>query len=162
MKTASVTTGAPVGVIASLIYLATQIRQNTRSVRAATYQGLVGVNQQTQGSLTYDGETAEIIRRSFQDSSQLSEADAFRFNWFMGGVVNTAENALYQLQQGMLSPDRWQIQLETLRFYLASPGVRTWWTTFAKTTMGPDFVRIVDEEIRRLEEAQPPSGEEVE
>ncbi len=80
----------------------------------------------------------------------------------MGGAVNTAENALYQFQQGMLSPDRWQIQVETLRFYLASPGVRTWWTTFAKTTMGPDFVRIVDEEIRRLEEVQPPSGEDLE
>ena len=29
-----------IAVVASLIYLATQIRQNTRSVRSATYQGL--------------------------------------------------------------------------------------------------------------------------
>ena len=39
-----------VGVIASLIYLATQIRQNTRSVRGATYQSLV-VGQQALASL---------------------------------------------------------------------------------------------------------------
>jgi hypothetical protein len=148
-----------VGVIASLVYLAGQIRQNTRSVQGATYQGLIADQRQAQGHLAYDGETSEIIRRGLQDSSQLSEADAFRFNWFMGGIVNTAENAMYQFQNGMLSPDRWQIQVETLCFYLASPSVGTWWTTFAKTTLSPDFVRLVDEEIRRLGEEQPPSGE---
>ncbi len=40
-----------IGVIASLVYLATQIRQNTRSVRSATYQGLIGVQRQTEGNL---------------------------------------------------------------------------------------------------------------
>ena len=63
-----------VGVIASLVYLATQIRQNTRTVRSATYQSLNGVALQSQGNLAYDGETAEIVRKGMQDGSQLSEA----------------------------------------------------------------------------------------
>lgn len=76
-----------IGVIASLVYLGGQIRQNTRSVRGATCQSLIGISMQTQGNLAYDGATSEIVRRGMQDGSQLSEGEAFRFNWFMGGLV---------------------------------------------------------------------------
>jgi hypothetical protein len=32
---------AALGVIASLIYLAVQVRQNTQSIRASTYEGMI-------------------------------------------------------------------------------------------------------------------------
>jgi hypothetical protein len=150
-----------IGVIASLVYLATQIRQNTRSVQGAAYQSLV-VGQQALQSVSYDSETAEIIRRGMQDGSQLSETEAFRFNWLISGVVQGYENAMYQFETGMLAPERWQSQIANLRWFLASPGVRAWWSTFYKEHLAADFVRLVDEEIRRLEETEPSRGEEVE
>ena len=150
-----------VGVIASLVYLATQIRQNTRSVQSAAYQSIV-VGQQALSSVSYDGETAEIIRRGMQDRSQLNEAEAFRFNWLISSVVSGYENGMYQFDNGMLAPERWQGQVANLRWFLASPGVRAWWSTFYKEHLAADFVRLVDEEIRALEAAGVPGSEEPE
>ena len=42
-----------IGVIASLVYLAGQIRQNTRSIRGATYQDLIGLTQQAQMPIAF-------------------------------------------------------------------------------------------------------------
>jgi len=143
-----------VGVIASLVYLATQIRLNTRSVRGATYQTLIGVQGQTEGNLLYDGEAAAIVHNGMQDLNRLSEVEAFRFNWFMGGVVSTFENAHYQLKNGMLSPDRWELQVEYLRFYLSMPGIRKWWAGYAKSTVSGEVRRLIDEQVRLIEEAE--------
>ena len=140
-----------VGVIASLVYLAGQIRQNTRTVRSSTYQGLIGLTQQAHMPIALDGDTSEIVRKGMQNSSQMNEADAFRFHWIMSGSFAGAENAMYQFENGMLSEDRWQSQFEVIRWFVAAPGVRSWWATYTTTHMNPKFVRVVDEEIRRLE-----------
>jgi hypothetical protein len=133
-----------VGVIASLIYLAGQIRQNTRATRGATYQGLVGIFQEGD-KVAYDAEVWELFRTGMQDSSQLNEADWHRFNWLLGARIMTFDNAMYQFQSGMLSPDRWQVMLGSLRFTFSSPGARASWEEFPKGSVSPDFVALVEE-----------------
>lgn len=89
-----------------------------------------------------------------QNSSQMNEADAFRFNWIISGIFTGVENAMYQFQNGMLSEDRWQSQFNYARWLLTAPGVRSWWATYSTSHLAPDFVLLVDDEIRRLEEAE--------
>jgi hypothetical protein len=134
-----------VGVIASLVYLATQIRQNTRATRVATYQDLIDSYQQGQVNIAYDAEVSELYRMGMEGSDQLSEADEFRFNWLLGTRMMAFDNAMYQFQSGMLSPDRWQVMLGSLRFTLSSPGARASWEEFPKGSVSPDFVALVEE-----------------
>ena len=141
-----------VGVIASLVYLAGQIRhsreqmsENTRALRGSTYQDLLGVQQQGQVNVAFDAEVSELMRRGLEDSSQLNEADAFRFNWLLGTRITMYDNALYQFEQGMLSPDRWRIMVANVRWTFRNPGVRTWWEVYDKDTASPEFVALVSE-----------------
>ena len=52
-----------VGVIASLVYLATQMRQNTRAMRASAYQEVLNQRDSVMLPLMQDGELAQLCSR---------------------------------------------------------------------------------------------------
>ena len=83
-----------IGVIASLVYLATQIRQsreqmsqNTRALRAGSYQQFDDSLQAT----VMEGVTVpaldRVVRLGMANFEQLSEEDAFRFNFWMSSLM---------------------------------------------------------------------------
>jgi hypothetical protein len=76
-----------IGVIASLVYLATQIRQsreqtsqNTRALRAGTYQQFWGQLSEHLSKPGESAEHAEVIRLGLADFAGLDEKDAARFS----------------------------------------------------------------------------------
>ena len=102
------------GVIVSLLYLATQIRQSTKVARAATRQAL---SRDLQG-LASDLVTGDDMARIFQahlagETVQPHEmvrlqARAYRDFHFW-------DNAHYQFSEGMLSEDEWRGIRENLK-----------------------------------------------
>ena len=119
-----------VGVIASLVYLAGQIRhsreqmnQNTRAIRANSYQQYV----QSLGEVMHRGvdspEMWQTVRSGMNDFAVLNEEDAFRFGWWMNGVAHAFENCHYQYRVGMLDEDRWQKHYADVRELFENPGV---------------------------------------
>jgi hypothetical protein len=141
-----------VGVIASLVYLAGQIRQNTaqmdraeRTARGDSYQSLLEMLQSTSESVRLDGEASEIIRRGLLDLRDLTEAEFFRFNWTMGGQLFAWDNALYQYHHGVLSEDRWVLIRNVIAHHAPSAGFRAWWKSYAHDTLSPEFVALVEE-----------------
>jgi hypothetical protein len=85
------------GVIASLIYLATQIRQsreqmsqNTQALRAGAYQQL---HEYIGDSVTTVPKAdMEIVRLGLQSFKNLNEADAFRFSFWATRFVPVPED----------------------------------------------------------------------
>ena len=150
------------GVVASLAYLAVQIRQNTaqmersaRAARGAAYQDVIGYMQAHLAPVALDADASEIIRRGLEDINSLSEADYFRFNWIMGGHINSCDNAFYQIRDGVVSVDRWEALLGQLQWFMAAPGFREWWASYAHESLGADFVQVINTEIGKL--ARPPT-----
>jgi hypothetical protein len=142
-----------IGVIASLVYLATQIRhsreqmsQNTRALRAGSYQQY----HETQGAtflkaLEVPG-LDSAVRLGLADFHQLNEEDAFRFNFWITSVMYQYDNGQYQFRVGLLDEDRWQMHLSGLKVMLQSPGFAQWWRTNAMTaSFAPEFVALVEE-----------------
>ena len=148
------------GVIATLAYLAVQIRQstaqvrqNTRASRGAAYQDVIGYLQSILAPAAFDADTSEIIRRGLQDVRGLSEAEHFRFHWIMGGLLTSYDNAFYQYQDGVVSNERWEVLVSQLRWFLAAPGFREWWQSYPSESLSTGFVEVVTSEIRRLHSA---------
>ncbi len=147
-----------IGVILSLAYLAVQIRLNTgqmertaRAARGAAYQGVLTTFQSYLIPIGTDGEMADIFRRGLVDIDQLNESEFFRFNWMMGGYLTNLDNAFYQLQDGVVSEERWQTMLHGLRFFVRSPGFKDWWERWDDSTVAPEFAQIVRSEVDALE-----------
>jgi hypothetical protein len=137
-----------VGVIASLIYLATQIRQSREQMRAATAQQLQSQLTSTGQAATRDPELARLLRRGNENVEQLDEDELFRFNFYFSGLWTEYDTAYYQYRIGLLDEDRWQVIRCQLKFMLQPPGITRWW---ANSQMGagglvsPEFVALVSE-----------------
>jgi hypothetical protein len=116
-----------IAVIATLGYLAVQIRQNTQSVRSSTTQNttatainvLLGVLQ-TPGS-------ADILARGRQGLASLTEAERIAFARMYFSVFRSSENLFYQYKQGLLDTEMWDGYEYVLQRSLQHAGVREWW-----------------------------------
>lgn len=115
------------GVIGSLIYLATQIRQNTESVRMTSHHGVADQFQRSNLAVVQDPEIAELLTRGLVDASGLSEAERIRFDGFLLAIFRTYEE-LYQLhRKGLVDPELWGSREQSMVQWLSYPGVRAWW-----------------------------------
>jgi hypothetical protein len=141
-----------VGVIASLVYLAGQIRhsrdqmsQNTQALRAGTYQQFQSeLGDAFWRAIEVPG-LDSVVRSGFTDYRQLNEADAFKFNFFMVGCIAAYENAQYQFRAGLLDEDRWLLHRSGLLGMLRFPGVGQWWRSAEYRGASPEFIALVEE-----------------
>ena len=70
---------AAIAVVLSLIYLAVQIRQNTRSVRMASHYAVMSEFRTNIRVLTQDPELASAYQAGLEHPDQLSDTDRARF-----------------------------------------------------------------------------------
>jgi len=117
------------GVIVSLIYLAAQIRQNTRAVRNATHHALTVTRLDYIALVAQNPDLSRILRIGMQDLSLLNEDERQRFHLIMYYLFSAGENFYYQNLQGQLDAEQWERWQGTLRYYFTQPGIRTWFET---------------------------------
>ena len=98
------------GVIATLIFVGTEIQQNTEAIRTSTVQAIA--DQDTTITLTYatDDRIADLIaliRRdpdAYKDESKMSAADRLRLEMIFRSTLRRVENIHLHVQAGVLEP----------------------------------------------------------
>ena len=75
------------GVIASLIYLASQIRQNTNAVRGSAHESSVSRNTTWTVAIGSSPQVADLFVRAHQDYQALSSPERLQFGYFMTAVI---------------------------------------------------------------------------
>jgi len=118
---------AAIGVIASLFYLAAQIRQNTRSQRAVVVDSLAHSLIDLLGPQAHDVEFTRAFSRVINDWNGASEEDRIRTVSVLLAVFKLFENAWFQKRQGTLDAQQWEGWDAYARMYFHLPGVKTWW-----------------------------------
>jgi hypothetical protein len=141
-----------IGVIVSLLYLATQIRQNTRSVRMASQHDLMSEFRANVRALTQDPELGELFRNGLQDPEELSEADRARFGTQVASAVQIYEELYSHYRAGLVERDFWESRKQNLFYYMSLPGVSAWWRGEAILLPGRRGSDMVSEEFRQLVE----------
>ncbi len=114
-------------VIVSLVYLAIQVRQNTRSIRGAMYSTIVQSFQQLNIVAAADSEVAQLLAAGVEDWDNLAAVDRSRLLHGFFSLFKNFENAYYQYRQGTLEPGLWEGWSLLMRSYYARPGVQSWW-----------------------------------
>jgi hypothetical protein len=85
-----------VGVIASLVYLATQMRQNTRATQASSYQQFENSHsERITTQVTVPG-LARIVMLGMSNLEQLDEEERLRFTNWLYVSFRGFDNAYYQ------------------------------------------------------------------
>jgi hypothetical protein len=118
---------AAVAVIVSLIYLALQIRQNTRSVRSATHHSAARAATETQNIYAQSGEVSRIFRIGAHAPEDLTEDERVQFDSMMRSIFMWYEDAFFQYRGSMLDDEVWEGRQRALLDHLKRPGVAWWW-----------------------------------
>ena len=154
-----------IGVIASLVCLATQIRQsreqmsqNTRAMQGEAYQQLQQNVRETWNTMLTVPGLDRVVSLGLDDFGQLNEEDAFRFTFWIRGVMQVYDNAYFQHRTGMLAGERWQPLRRDLQDLFKFPGAVQWWRT-ATPSLNPEFVALVEEILgEESDRADPQQG----
>jgi hypothetical protein len=134
-------------VLASLVYLALQIRQNTRTVRSATHQSWVSNMAEVNMLLPQNGEFARVCLAGSEDPGKLDPAEQLQFNTYLIQLFNGYEAIYFQFLDGTVDAIYWSTKVRSLRAVLANPGVRLAWEQFGEELFDPRFRDVVQREV---------------
>ena len=119
--------GGVIGVIASLIYVAIQIRNSARAVRASAYQQLAANTSANWTVLAQNGDLTDILLRDLDDFHTLSRLEMARFRFRSMAYLRHYENAWFQHNNGTLKEDDWLAIAADMDSLFSNPGARTMW-----------------------------------
>lgn len=132
-----------VGVIASLFYVASQIRRNSLALEASTNQAVSDSTQQRLLAPAQSPALAAALANSRSDFDALTPAELVQLAFFSRATFRGIQNAFFQRRQGLLSEASWKDYEAILRNNLGTPYVPDWWPT-ARHTFDEEFAEYVD------------------
>ncbi len=111
-----------IAVLVTLMYLAAQIGQNTKSVTTATYDSVMSAITQTNVTVASNPDLASILLRGSLDPDSLDTEEAFRYSSIMRSYANQWLKQLRLYEQGALSARDWERLAQEAAQALATPG----------------------------------------
>jgi len=141
-----------IAVIASLIYLASQIRQSAKMARATAAHMNADQWSDDAKMVLQDAEVARIYYVGLEDRDVLPDSDRQRFDAFMH-MSFSSHASRYQLwREDVMSRETWQQAERGIRWMVTQPGVQQWWSVW-RANFGDGFCAFVDALIREGEAA---------
>lgn len=119
------------GVVISLVYLARQLVQNTKSVRAASFNSMVQNSLRLLEHAFVDSEFAAFLERAEREPSKLTSAERVRWDAYMTAVFRHFGNLVYQHRVGAIDTQMWESYRRTLADDLGRNGWVTWYREHA-------------------------------
>lgn len=142
---------AVLAVLASLIFVGIQIRQNTeqakdanRLARAQMHQQIAdGFTEAMSLSLQIEDQTVEsVFLNGIAD--QVGAAELQKFSALMLGLWKHLENVFYQHKEGFVADEYWQSTCNYMMLLLGREGSQQWWDK-RKSVFAREFTQFVDQ-----------------
>ena len=118
---------AALGVIASLLYLARQIRQSNATDRLSATLALQEAYNQTVQFCFGHPESARVLRAGLDGLQELAEHERFQFSAQLYTLYGHVEIVFHQYKRGLVDFDLWNRARQLIIFYRSFPGVQQWW-----------------------------------
>jgi hypothetical protein len=143
-----------IAVVASLVYLAIQIRQNTKTVRASTLHENTDLWSALFLRLS-EPDLARAYVAGMAGQPDIRPLHYTQFFFLCRSMFLAFENQYYQTRHGVLDPEAYASYTRSIsKQVLAFRGFRIWWE-MNRAVFSPDFVAHVDAMIARVPEADP-------
>ena len=127
-----------IAVVASLIFVGVQLRQNTKAVRAAASQAHTAHWQAMLTPVIENEDVADIYRRGLSGMESLTDNECVRFIVLIGAMFRFAESARLQWLHGHLENGHWLNMERNLAALASQPGFKGYWA-LRRDWYEPDF-----------------------
>lgn len=138
-----------VATVATLVYLALQIRENTRSVKIAAMSSFREGGADFMTTLAQNEDLNDIYMRGLADPDTLSMSEQQRFLWTILLALNHLQNSEEFEAFGLTSNTIRNSVNAQVNFFAKQPGFRKIWAEW-KHSQSPELVQRMDSEIERL------------
>ncbi len=116
-----------VAVVASLIFVGIQIRQNTAATRAASHHAVSDALNQINFSFAGNADVTRIFLSGMADRNALTPEERWRFDALCRAYLHVCETMYIQAGLGVGDKSILLAEEEGIRTMFAAPGVRAWW-----------------------------------
>ena len=116
-------TGAALAVVASVIYLGIQIRQGTKSARAAAIATLLSQYDSPNALIACNTENARIFRLGLEGGEELDEDQKFQFQFMMVQYMTVYHTVFRFHRDGILGIEQWSVFRRDLVEFTDYPGI---------------------------------------
>jgi hypothetical protein len=122
---------AAVATVATLIYLAVQIRANTTALRVESRRSESRSGNVFLSAIVGSSDVARMFNEGLADPTSLSPEDVTRFTFLLGNIIAAEAAAFDEVHIGFAPEDSLDRMKTTLCRFLLSPGGRWFWERFA-------------------------------
>ncbi len=137
------------GVLGSLLYLAAQIRDNTRNLQAASLQSILdGERDRFFVPLATSGETSEIFARGLNGIDNLDEAERRRFYFLMFEQFFQMQQVMELHERGLFPKADYDAWLYYTASMVTTPGGTAIWP-YIEATLTPSTVDLINNYLER-------------
>jgi len=138
-----------VGVIVTLLYLAAQIRQNTKQVASASLQALSSRVEARMMANATNAEFAELLQR-WRDGEELTEVELSRANSWFGSWVSDLQDGYRQFKLGLVSEGVLKGRIYTVMQLIGTSHGRENWKML-REIVDPEFRDWLEGKIDHVE-----------
>lgn len=115
-------------VLASLVFVGLQIRQNTKTQKMVAVDSLAAAIATINVPAMESPALGEALAKVTRDWGEASREQRIIAHYFLFSFFKLAENAWYQRRAGVLEESQWSGWSTGARMFYHSPGVRAaWW-----------------------------------
>ena len=132
---------AAVGGIAAVVYLAVQIRLNTRAVRSSSIDSWV-----TAIALGNDAmaSTDEFIDKATQKYDELNQHQRIMYHRALAQNTNAMEALYFHYLNGVIDETFLKAKMKPIKSIFQSPGASEWWSKKGVYMYDPRYVEYVE------------------
>jgi acetaldehyde dehydrogenase (acetylating) len=131
------------GVIATVIYMSIEIRNNTSAVRASAFQEVVDSFASISFDIGKDKNLTDLFLRTGRNLAELSEVERTQYNFILLSFLRRAESVYFQNEVRTLHERHWSGIRASIVSVMASPGARASWSEI-KNRFNPQFSAFID------------------
>lgn len=132
-----------IGVLVTLLYLASQVRQNSQSVRNAAAESVLQAMNSALQTASSSPQVARVIAVGQTNIEDLSEDERSQFLMWLYAWFRVLERGYAHYQRGNIDPDEWSGHTRNLESVMKSESVQKWWPA-RRLYFGSEFAAMVD------------------
>jgi len=127
------------GVIVSLLYLASQVRSNSRQLRHSSAQAVLEKLNSLIGHLAFTPGAGDIWTRGLSGLDSLrDDEEIVRFSSMMLQAFWAYEEVLHYRTAGLIEDWAWAHAKAPVEHFMRTPGFQQWWA-LRQDWFGPEF-----------------------
>ncbi|ALO45754.1 hypothetical protein [Pseudohongiella spirulinae] len=135
---------AAIATIATLVYLALQIRQNNDATRISAGQSILSSLNESLQVASSSPQTARVLILGQSDFETLPDDEKAQFTVWVFSWFRVLEQGEYYHRKGYLEDEVWQGHVEHLKQIMKSDAVAQWWES-RHHFFNDDFQALVNE-----------------